>query len=704
MPPSPLLTDRRFVRYALLIAGLFVAVRAIFYHQLAHSAVFDFPTLDSEFYYFWADRIAGGHGQPPGPFWLSPLYPLFMSWLFMGLGTHAVSAVVITQFVVSLATLAIIVYYTYRLFGQTVALSAGALAALYAPWLYYDGVMLSATLILFLNALLLLLLITRTDLVLDNAIAGQETPHGEARLRREAVWVVLGLLTGISALARPSILIFGVALMVVLLRKKNAVYNRRAILYLMALAVVLTPVLIRNYRVSGSVILTTSSGGVNFFIGNHAGASGMYDEVEWVKSFDPQREAEGYRAEASRLVGHEVTINQASRYWGSRALSDMIHDPAGWLRLMIKKLWLTMQREEIANNLSFRGVAGFTPILGALPIRWGLLFPLAVTGAFLGWRKRRELKLLWLYGGSYVAVNLVFFSASEYRFPLLLILLPAAGCFFVEMWRAVLAKDHRKLVLACGLYVLALVVCNAPSKEVAHATKPFADYYNMAVGAVDRGQWVDAIPLYARAISSWPDFREAHIGLANALWKLGNFDDARREYALAGVAAPDSISGQPLQDFLENLYQYTEDNNYKGALAVMDSVFPADKDAPAEVWKTRAMVEHGLNHPQKAIEAILKASEKDPVSPEYPFKAGQMSFQAGDTARADSFFAEAIKRYPAYAPARIALGNLALERGDSSEARMQLGELRRIRIPEDSVRAQVWRLAVNLGEEYDLKP
>ncbi|HEY3294073.1 MAG TPA: tetratricopeptide repeat protein [bacterium] len=700
MAPNSGSTDRRFIRYALLLAGLFVAVRAIFYNQLVHSPVVDFPTLDSEFYYFWADRLAGGHGQPPGPFWLSPLYPMFMSWIFMGLGTHAISVVVIAQFVLSLATMGIVVYYTYRLFGAPAALAAGALAALYGPWVYYDGVMLSASLILFLNALLLLLLITRSGLVLE-----EDAPEPAAKPGMDAlVWVGLGILTGLSALARPSILIFGAVLIAVLVLKKHMPFYRRAAIYVAAMALVLIPVLVRNYKVSGSLILTTSSGGVNFFIGNHAGASGMYDEVPWINSFDPQREAEGYRMEAGRLLGHEVSLNEASRYWGSRAFGEIVRDPAGWLRLMFRKLWLTVQREEIANNLSFRGVAGFTPILGALPVRWGLLFPLAVTGAFLAWRKRRDLKMLWLYGASYIVVSLIFFSASEYRFPLLLILLPAAGCFFIEMWHTVVGKDYRRLVMACGLYVVSLVVCNAPSRFVGHAVKPFADYYNMATVAVDRGMWVDAIPLYARSLTSSPDFREARIGLANALWKLGNFDDARQEFALAGVAAPDSVSGSPLQGFLDEVYQFTEDNDYQSALALMDSTFPVDKDAPATVWINRAMIESGLNHPAKAVEAILKASAKDPISPQYPYKAGVLTLQMGDSARADSFFEAAIERYPAYAPARIALGYGALARKDSAQARLQLDELRHIRIPEDSIRTQVWRLAVNLGEEYDQKP
>jgi tetratricopeptide (TPR) repeat protein len=697
MPPSPFYADRRFVRYALLILALFLAVRAIFYSQLFHSPVVDYPTLDSEYYYLWADYVASGHGQPPGAFWLSPLYAMFMAGLFKGLATRSIAVVVLSQYALSLGVLAAIMYFTYRLFGSVAALAAGVVGALYAPWLYYDGVMLSATLILFLNAALLLLLITQTDLVLP-----AETGRGNS-LKRDSIWIALGVITGLSALARPSVLVFASALVVWMVIRKHPYAARRAGFFIAATLLVLAPALIRNYKASGSAVLTTSSGGVNFFIGNRAGASGMYDELDFIKSFDPSREAEGYRAEASKRVGHELNLNQASRYWGGQALDDIIHAPADWIRLLFKKAWLTVQREEIANNISFRGVAGFTPILGALPVRWGLLFPLAVAGAFLAWRKRKDMKLFWIYGASYLAVNLIFFSASEYRFPLLLILLPAAGCFFVEMWRAIVSKDYPELIKACAVYIAALVVCNFPSAEVAHATRPYSDYYNMATVAVDREQWVDAVPLYARSLMINPDYHDSRVGLADALWKLGNYDDARKEYARAGVTPPDSLSGEPLESFLDVINSHVDNDDFKGALAIIDSMFPAGKEAPTRIWATKAMIEEKLKQPDKAIEDLLMASKRDSDSPVFLFGAGQIAERQGNTARADSFYNAAVTRYPAYAPARLALGNLALAQKDSATARSQLEELRKIHIPDDSVRTQVWRLAVNLGESYDLQ-
>lgn len=694
MDSSERARNSRFWRLAALIGVLFLAVRVILLRQLLESPVFQLPVLDSEFYHIWGIRLAIGEGHPAGPFWLSPLYPVFLGGLFKAAGSYTPVLAAVAQILLSMGTLAVLLMLTRRLFGDAAALVAGALAALYAPWAYYDAVMLSASLILFINALLLLLLATRTTL---GSVLG-DAPAAE----RWQIWLGAGVLTGVSALARPSALLFAVLLVLWLALSRAAGKWVRLAALAAGVAVCLLPVLIRNYSVAGSPVLTTSSGGINFFIGNRAGASGIYDEMDFVRSFDPMREAEGYRAEAARRLGREVSLNRASRYWAAQAWDDILHDPAGWLRLMLKKLWLTAQREEIGNNLSFRGVAGFSPLLGALPLRWGLLLPLALAGWAATRRQRRLWKLLGIYAAAYVAANLLFFSASEYRFPLLLVLLPAAGCFFAELWSQLKAKRVAAVAVLCGIYVAGLVVCNWPSSFVRSAVKPSSDYYNMATVATDRGQLLDAVPLYTRALLADPEYRIARIGLADALWRLGNFDDARREYSIAGAPPPDSLSGAPLEGFLSELYLLTEEENYTGALEFLNQSFPTSEHAPTDIWASRAMVEAELGMHTQAIASLLKAHAKEPDSPEWPYKAGMVALQGADTARADSFFVQALTIYPAYAPARIALGRSALARGDTLGAIGQLNEVRQIRIPEADnwVRVQARDFARDLGEPW----
>jgi tetratricopeptide (TPR) repeat protein len=195
--------------------------------------------------------------------------------------------------------------------------------------------------------------------------------------------------------------------------------------------------------------------------------------------------------------------------------------------------------------------------------------------------------------------------------------------------------------------------------------------------------------LFARALAVDETWRTARIGLAESLWKMGNFDDARREFAQAGVAPPDSISGEPLQGFIDDVYQFTEDGDFKGALEYLDRTFPRDQDAPAEIWNTRAMVESGLRMWSRAADDLVKASAKDPQDPDWLYRAGFLAAEGGDTARAEDLYRQAIERYAAYAPARIELAYLALRQKDVRTAREQVLELEKIRIPADSIRNKV---------------
>jgi len=254
----------------------------------------------------------------------------------------------------------------------------------------------------------------------------------------------------------------------------------------------------------------------------------------------------------------------------------------------------------------------------------------------------------------------------------------------------------RELLMGCAVYLLALFVVNIPSQQVAQATNARADYYNLATVAVDEDQIAESIPLYARALAVDPTYRDARIGFAHSLWQVGNFDDARREFEMAGVAPPDTLSGEPLDNFLEQLSKYTDDKDYQGALEFLDRSFPRDRDAPAEIWSNRAMVENQLGLYDHTIESLLKGAAKEPDSPEWFYRAGVIADQHGDEVKAEEFYRMAIEKYAAYAPARLELGFRAIEDGDLETAQEQLGELRRIHIPDDSTRRKVDLLSASV--------
>ena len=104
----------------------------------------------------WALEIAGGDwlGEKRPVFYLGPLFPYFLAVVHSLFGESTLAAAVI-QALLSALTAGLIYHLGRQLFGWVVGLVAGLMAAIYAMFIFFSSLMLGATLILFLNLLML---------------------------------------------------------------------------------------------------------------------------------------------------------------------------------------------------------------------------------------------------------------------------------------------------------------------------------------------------------------------------------------------------------------------------------------------------------------------------------------------------------------------------------------------------------------------
>ena len=97
--------------------------------------------------------------------------------------------------------------------------------------------------------------------------------------------------------------------------------------------------------------MSTSQLGPNFYIGNHAGASGIYEPLT-----PGGGSAERERSDAERLAeqarGRALSPGEVSDYWLGLALEYIRSQPGDWLRLTGVKLRLTLNAAEIADTES----------------------------------------------------------------------------------------------------------------------------------------------------------------------------------------------------------------------------------------------------------------------------------------------------------------------------------------------------------------
>src|SRR6185295_684113 len=141
--------------------------------------------------------------------------------------------------------------------------------ALYAPAVFFDGLVQKSVLDVFLVCLLLA------------QLAGfmAEHPHARADVPGAWRWLGVGATLGALSLTRENALIFVPVLLGWIWWQVRTVAPTRVHMtaaLLAGLGIALVPVGVRNRLVGGEFHLTTAQSGPNFFIGNNPAADGTY--------------------------------------------------------------------------------------------------------------------------------------------------------------------------------------------------------------------------------------------------------------------------------------------------------------------------------------------------------------------------------------------------------------------------------------------
>jgi 4-amino-4-deoxy-L-arabinose transferase-like glycosyltransferase/Tfp pilus assembly protein PilF len=536
------------------LCALAFAVRALHVLASRQNPFFHYLPVDSGAYDRWGRAIAAGNWLGTEIFYQDPLYPYFLGLFYRVVGHH-LTALLLLQ--AALGALNVILLYRIatRLWNPRVGLVAALLAALYAPFLFYDGLVLKTFLeVLLLNGWLLALL--------GAADAGE---GGRSRWGRAGL---AGLLLGLGALTRANYLLLlpvGVIWLFLVLRGQPGWGRRAGRLSLALLAgflCVILPVTWRNHAVGGEWVPLTSQGGQNFYIGNNPGNDrGTYVAPPFVRS-DPRFEQRDFRGEAERRLGRPVGPSEASSFWFRQGLEALRADPGRGALRFLRKLGLLFHHREIPDNHDIRFAARYSPWLRWDPIVFGLIGPLAALGLVLGWKRRGRLAILYVVAGVYLVSIAVFFVFSRYRLPAVSLLLIFAAGGIIEAWDAWRDRQRRRLLLGAVGLILGLWLAYRPvageeapgspalltnlgmayleegKTDEALATQRRAvelapqspeAQYNLGITLYRTGHAAESVDAFERAIELKPDYAEAYSYLGNVRLELGNAEEALRD-------------------------------------------------------------------------------------------------------------------------------------------------------------------------------
>lgn len=527
---------------AVSIFGIAFLLRLIYVLEISVSPFFENLVIDCARYSDWGSQIAAGDWVGERIFYQSPLYAYFLGVIYRFL-TTSLFAVRLIQAAIGSASCVLVFLITRRLFDRRAALLAGVSGAAFAPFIYYDAMIMKTVLSIFLGALGLYLLLRARD------------------SRRPGLWFACGLAWAAAGLVRENYLLIAAAFaawhLIRHLRDRHNVKLKGLWFYLAGLVVVILPVAIRNAAAGGEFALVTSQAGQNFFIGNHGGnRTGAYEPPEFVTA-NPYYEEKSFREFAEKSTGREMSAGEVSAFYRNRALGWMWDNPGAAAALQGKKFLLFFNDYEVADNQSIYFMERYSQLLRMNFVRFGFIAPFGLLGLALLWRRRKQFAPLYIFGIVYAASVIAFFVFGRYRLPVMLVLLPADA--YATFWIIDKVRQHDWKALlkpAVALVGLFIFVC-----------LPVYRYHDevMAMRFINLGQvhvrlglklqdesrperalarFGEALDAYAQARKLLPLAAEPHFYAGRVLMLTGNLREAERQYRRAVLKGPRFVAAR----------------------------------------------------------------------------------------------------------------------------------------------------------------
>jgi len=678
-----------------------LAVRLVHVWQMRATPFFSVLLGDSRGYDEWARRIAAGEWIGRDVFYQAPLYPYMLGVIYAIAGRHLL-LVRVVQAGIGSASCVLLALAAERFVSRRAGIAAGVMLALYAPAIFFDGLIQKSVLDVFFLCVGLYLIARITVRLKPDTTGttgrGPAQRGGPDRDRRSAkasaervdrspqgfaedhaLWFSLGVSMGALALTRENALVFIIVIIAWACTSnpdsptspnpQSPIPNllarraRRAAVFVAGLAVLLLPVAVRNAYVAGGFYITTSQAGPNFYIGNNPNADGTYQSLRFGRGA-PEYERQDATELAEHSLGRTLTPAEVSSYWIDKAMDFITSEPGAWLKLTARKAALLWNGTEVLDTESQETHAEYSWPLRVLGIvgHFGVLVPFALLGVVFTWSLRRRLAIVYALTLAYAASVVAFYVFARYRYPLvpMLMIFAGAGAANVREWLTAHAEDRRTALRLAAAVVATIVFCNWPLLS-ADAMRAVTET-NLATALQTDGRIDEAIPHYQRAIALQADYAPAYNNLGTALRAQGKPLDAVAEYQRA----------------LSFRTAYPE-AHYNLANALTDAGRP--KDA-AEHFRIALQAMPGsadvhnnlgiaLNDEGKRDDAIVEfraAVAADPASPKSHRNLADALAGAGRTDEALVEFRRAAQLAPGDGAIRYDLGSFLMEMDRTEEA------------------------------------
>lgn len=368
---------------------------------------------------------------------------------------------------------------------------------------------------------------------------------GFAWFERRPRWfaaLATGVALGLVVLARPNLALAGpaVALALACAAPRGRARAVAIAAFVVGVVLALAPMAWRNHAVTGhATVFPAHGGGTSFYIGNNAKARGVWSSADMF-SGDVTREADEFDGTGVVIGRDSVDADRAAQMGQAlynRAWTEIAEDPGRWAWLLVRKVWLLVGNDELAQDFDVLGEREMIPWANRVVLPFGVVLALAVAGAAAWWRDRKTsargktIARAWLVGGLAFATfagNVVFFTSSQHRAPLVvpLSILAAAGA--VELFAIVrdpVARRARWLLLV----VVALVALQGAWPRSGRSDPSAVHYYNLSLAYEYVGEPYRARMAIDAALERSPDHAIMLLQRAELRRRAGDYLGARHD-------------------------------------------------------------------------------------------------------------------------------------------------------------------------------
>jgi len=643
-------------KWAILIFGVAFIIRLIYLLQVKSNPFFYTPMVDELWNIRWATEILEETFWGKEVFFRGPLYPYLLA-LFLKITGSDFFWTRLIQMIIASASVSLAYLLAREFFSEKVARLGSVFYAVYGTLIFYEAMFLIPVVFIFLNLFGLYLLARNRD--------------------NPGKWpyFLIGIVFGLSAIARPNILLVVPFLAVwVIFRFRHKIEWRSIILlalvFFIGIAIPIAPVTARNYAVADDFVLISSQGGVNLYLGNNRVAEGLTmmmpeivldASVPWTKFIPTTTEY------AENKVGRPLKPSEVSSFWANKAKQFIFENPGHFLGLTYRKLVYFFSGFENSDQHDIYDFRQYSSLLSVLIFDYGLKFPyglfapLALIGMALGLKQWKRLAPLYIFVLAYIPTVILFLVTARHRLtviPIMLMFAAMAVYYFYEKFRD---SGLKKAILPGSAFLLLLVSMNTNWFDMGLKNESQI-HQNLALTLVRQEKFAEAVEEYKLAIEETPGVPALYFGLGTTYKDMGRYREAVEQLNIAVSLDPDYTDA-----YINLGVSYEELGETDRAEMAFRRATVLDSDLALPHVRLGDLYMNRQEFP-RAAESFFTAAELNPDDYKIYTKLGVLFGRVGDTARAFDYFRRSIEINPAYAAGYLNWGNVLLVNGDTARA------------------------------------